>query len=58
MNIGDTYIIRVEVDGRIFTYTGKILSEDDNFVTFIDKFNQTFSYNKNRVFLEYYKSSF
>ena len=49
MNIGDTYIIRVEVDNRIFTYTGKIVSQDDHFITFLDKNNVEFSYNKTRI---------
>lgn len=35
---------------RIFTYTGKIIQEDDIFVTFIDSFNgKTLSYNKNKI---------
>lgn len=49
MNIGDTYIIRIEVEGRLFTYTGKIISEDEHFITFIDKYESTFSYNKNKI---------
>ena len=49
MNIGDTYIIRIEIENRIFTYTGKIISEDADFVTFIDKYNQTFFYNKANI---------
>lgn len=49
MNIGDTYIIRVKVEEKIFTYTGKIISVDDDFVTFIDKYGKTFSYNKNSI---------
>jgi len=49
MNIGDTYIIRIEIDGRTFTYTGKIISEDKDFVTFTDKYGKTFSYNKNKI---------
>ena len=50
MNIGDTYIIRIEVsEGRIFTYTGKIISEDEHFVTIIDKYNQQHSFNKNKI---------
>ena len=48
MNIGDTYIIRVEVDNRIFTYTGKIISEDDNFITFFG--NKLFSALGNILF--------
>lgn len=49
MNIGDTYIIRIEVDNRIFTYTGKIISDDGTFITFIDKNGKTFSYNKAKI---------
>lgn len=49
MNIGDTYIIRIEVNGRFLTYTGKIISEDDDFITFSDKFGSTFSYNKKNI---------
>lgn len=49
MNIGENYIIRIEVEGRLFTYTGKIVSEDENFVTFIDKYGKTFSYNKKNI---------
>jgi len=49
MNIGDTYIIRIEVEGRLFTYTGKIVSEDESFITFTDKYGKTFSYNKKNI---------
>lgn len=49
MNIGDTYIIRIEVEGRLFTYTGKILEDKEGFITFEDKYNKTFSYNKNNI---------
>ena len=49
MNIGDTYIIRVDVDGRLFTYTGTIISFDETFITFKDKYGVTFSYNKNKI---------
>ena len=49
MNIGDTYIIRIEVNEKLLTYTGKIISDQDGFITFIDKYNQTFSYNKANI---------
>lgn len=49
MNIGDTYIIRVDVDNKLFTYTGKIISEDGTFITFKDKYGTTFSYNKIKI---------
>jgi len=49
MNINEDYIIRIEVEGRLFTYTGKIISDEDGFITFIDKYNQTFSYNKANI---------
>jgi len=49
MNIGDTYIFRIEVDGRLFTYTGKITEEDDFFITFLDKYGRTWKYNKKNI---------
>jgi 5'-3' exonuclease len=49
MNIGDTYIIRIEVEGKTFTYTGKIISEDNDFITFIDKYNHKWTYNKSKI---------
>ena len=50
MNINDTYIIRVEIaDGLIYTYTGKVVSEDEHFLTFIDKYGKSWTYNKNRI---------
>lgn len=49
MNINKNYIMRVDVDNKIFTYIGKIISEEDNFITFKDKYGTTFSYNKNKI---------
>jgi hypothetical protein len=49
MNIGVTYIIRIQIDTRIFTYTGKIIEEDETFITFEDKYGKTFSYNKKNI---------
>lgn len=34
------------LDGRALTFTGKIISEDDMFITFIDKFGKNLTYNK------------
>jgi hypothetical protein len=36
-------------DNRLLTYTGKILSEDNLFVTFIDRYSKTISVNKNNI---------
>ena len=49
MNIGKTYIIRIEIDNRVLTYTGKIISNEKSFVTFIDKFGKTWTYNKKNI---------
>ena len=49
MNINKTYIIRINVDNRIFTYTGKIISEDEHFVTFLDIKGKVLSYNKTSI---------
>lgn len=44
-----TYIIRILVNGKLLTYTGKIISKEDCFVTFIDKYGHEVSVNKNTI---------
>lgn len=44
-----TYILRITIDNRLLTYTGKILSIDENFVTFLDKFDKKISVNKKNI---------
>jgi hypothetical protein len=44
-----TYILRITLDNRLLTYTGKILSIDENFVTFLDKFDKKISVNKKNI---------
>ena len=47
--IGSTYKIVIDIHGKILTFTGEIISEDDNFITFTDKYNKTYTYNKNNL---------
>jgi hypothetical protein len=49
MELNRTYILRLTIDGRLLTYTGKILSIDENFVTFLDKFDKKISVNKKNI---------
>ena len=49
MKLNSSYKIVIEIDGRTLTYTGKVIQEDDMFLTFIDKFGKTYSYNKNKI---------
>ena len=49
MKLNTTYKIVIQVDGRTLTYTGKIISEDDIFLTFVDRFGKTLSYNKSTI---------
>ena len=49
MKLGESYKITVSVNERVLTYTAKIISEDETFITFTDKFNSTFHYNKNNI---------
>lgn len=48
IKIGSYYKIIVNVN-KILTYEGIITSEDENFISFIDKYDKTYSYNKNVV---------
>jgi hypothetical protein len=41
-----TYIIRFEVNNKELVFTATIISEDENFVTFLDKFGKRLTYNK------------
>ena len=44
-----TYRFIVQVGSRVLYFTGKVISIENNFVSFIDKFNKTLSYNLNSV---------
>lgn len=46
MKINEKYILVFKVNDKILTYTGKIISIDDLFITFRDKFGKIISYNK------------
>lgn len=48
LKIGSCYKIIINVN-RLLTYEATILSEDDNFITFKDKFNNEYNYNKNVI---------
>jgi len=49
LEIGSKYKLNFEVGGRILTYTGKIISCEDGFVVFLDKFNKEITYNLNSL---------
>lgn len=49
MELNKTYILRITINGRLLTYSGKITSIDENFVTFLDKFNKLISVNKKNI---------
>lgn len=49
MEQNKTYIIRTTIGGRLLTYTGKIISIDENFITFQDKFGKQISLNKKNI---------
>ena len=49
MKINEKYILVFEIEGKTLTFTGKILKEDEMFITFEDKFGKTLSYNKNKL---------
>ncbi len=49
MELNRTYIIRVLINNKLLTYTGKIISEDAFFVEFLDKFQNKVSVNKSTI---------
>ena len=44
-----TYIIRFDIAGKELVFTAKIISQDENFITFKDKFNKILTYNKKYI---------
>lgn len=49
MELNRQYIIRVLIDGTLLTYSGVIISQDDFFICFIDKFHKKISVNKKNI---------
>lgn len=49
MKIGKTYKIIVEIAGKELTYTAKVISKEDGFISIIDKFGNLYNYNKNKI---------
>jgi len=49
LTIGKLYKIILKINNTNLTYTCEIIEVDDNFVTFVDKYNKTFTYNKNLI---------
>ena len=46
---GILYKFNFNVDGRILTYSGKVISVEDGFLTFLDKFEKEIIYNLNTL---------
>lgn len=49
MELNKTYILRVTIGGKLLTYNAKIISIDDTFVSFTDKFGGKVSVNKKNI---------
>ena len=45
LKIGSKYILRFKINGRDFVYSAIIKDDDGTLITFVDKYNQEFSYN-------------
>lgn len=49
LKLGTLYKLNFIISEKLLTYTGKIISIDEDFITFIDKFGKEISYNKNTL---------
>jgi len=49
LEIGHSYKITLKINNATLTYTCKITDIDDMFVSFLDKYNKKFTYNKNLI---------
>ncbi len=43
------YIIRILINNQLLTYTGKVISEDELFISFLDRFGKIISVNKSTI---------
>ncbi len=49
MELNTTYTIRILVNGHLLTYTGRVISIDDPFITIFDVYGKKVSLNKNTI---------
>jgi len=49
IEIGKTYWMSIEAGERTLTFTGKITSIEDGFISFIDKFGKELCYNLKNI---------
>ena len=49
MELNKTYILRVMIGEKLLTYIGTIISVDNFFVSFIDKFGKKISLSKTQI---------
>ena len=51
--IGSSYVFIFKISNSELTYTGKIISIDENFITFIDKYGEELCYSKSILLSSY-----
>jgi len=49
LEVGKSYILVLEGNNMKLTYNCKILSIDEDSITFLDKYGKTFSYRKDKI---------
>jgi len=49
LKVGNSYKIILKINNATLTYNCKILSIDDNFISFIDKFGKEYNYHKGLI---------
>ncbi len=49
MKVGKKYLMFIQVGERALSFTGKIISIDDTFIAFIDKFGKELHYNLRNI---------
>lgn len=49
LEVGHSYKLAIKIKEKILTYTCKVISIDEIFVSFIDKFGNEYNYNKNLI---------
>lgn len=49
IEVGSSYVIIFDVAGKYLTFNCRIVSNEGDFITFIDKFGKILTYNKKNI---------
>jgi len=49
LKIGNSYKIIISINNNVLTYNCNVTSNDEHFISFVDKFGKEYTFNKNLI---------